>query len=85
MSDDRDDIPFEDLDFWAAEQKRRDFSAFLYEEEEAKREQVKPLEPCRVPTPNTVPVKPGNAAAARRAGCEDEHDNAMQARYGDGW
>jgi len=85
MNDERDDIPIEDRDFWAAEQKRRDFSAFLYEEEEAKRPPVKPLEPCRVPTPNTVPVRPGNAAAARRAGCEDEYDNAMQARYGDGW
>lgn len=41
------------------------------------------FEPCRVPTPCTVPVRPGYAAAARRAGCEDEYDNEMEARYGD--
>lgn len=85
MSNDRDDIWMEDRDFWAAEQRRRDYAAFLYEEEEAKRPAVKPLEPCRVPTPNAVPVQSGNAAAARRAGCEDEYDNAMQARFGDGY
>lgn len=45
-------------------------------------EQIVPVEPCRVPAENTVPVRPGYAAAARRAGCEDEHENAMQARYG---
>ena len=87
MNDEREDIPVEDRGFWAAEQKRRDFMAFLYEEEEAKRPPVKPLEPCRVPTRNTVPVQPGshNAAAASRAGCEDEWDNAMEARFGEGW
>lgn len=41
------------------------------------------FESCRIPTPCTVPVRPGYAAAARRAGCEDEYDNAMEARYGD--
>ncbi len=40
-------------------------------------------EPCRVPTPCTVPAVPGNAAEARRAGCEDEYDNQMEARYGE--
>jgi hypothetical protein len=45
-------------------------------------EQIVPVEPCRVPAENTVPVKPGYASAARRAGCEDEWSNAMQARYG---
>jgi len=45
-------------------------------------EQIVPVEPCRVPAENTVPVRPGYAAAARRAGCEDEWSNAMQARYG---
>lgn len=75
----------EDRNLWAAEQKRRDFLAFLYEEEEAKRPQPRPIEPCRVPAQNTVPVRPGYAGAAQRAGCEDEYDNAMQARYGEGW
>jgi hypothetical protein len=45
-------------------------------------EQIVPVEPCRVPAENTVPVKPGYASAARRARCEDEWSNAMQARYG---
>lgn len=43
------------------------------------------LEPCRVPKPCTVEVRPGNYKAAVRAGCEDEYDNQMQAKYGDGW
>jgi hypothetical protein len=45
------------------------------------------VEPCRINTPLATPAKPGshNAAAARKAGCEDEHDNAMRARYGEGW
>jgi len=40
-----------------------------------------------VPPPLTTPAKPGNyfAAAARKAGCEDAYDNAMEARYGKGW
>jgi hypothetical protein len=42
-------------------------------------------EPCRVPAPCTVPVVPGNAAAARRNGCEDAYDNDMEARYGEGF
>jgi hypothetical protein len=25
------------------------------------------------------------AAAARKNGCEDEYENAMEARYGKGW
>lgn len=48
-------------------------------------EHIVPVEPCRINAENTVPVKPGYAAAARRAGCEDEYDNAMQARFGDGY
>ncbi len=48
-------------------------------------EHIVPVEPCRVNAENTVPVRPGYAAAARRAGCEDEYDNAMQARFGDGY
>ena len=42
------------------------------------------FEPCRVTTPCSVPVVPGNAGAARKAGCEDEYDNEMEARYGEG-
>jgi hypothetical protein len=40
-------------------------------------------EPCRIPTPLSVPATPGNATAARREGCEDELENALRARYGD--
>ena len=45
------------------------------------------VEPCRPTQPLTTPARPGghNAAAARKAGCEDEYDNAIQSRYGDGW
>ena len=48
-------------------------------------DQFTPIEPCRVPPECTVPVRPGNHAAAARAGCEDEYENAMRARYGEGW
>lgn len=45
------------------------------------------VEPCRAPEPLSTPAKLGshNAAAARKAGCEDEYDNAIEARYGKGW
>jgi len=45
------------------------------------------VEPCRPVAPLTTPAQLGshNAGAARKAGCEDAYDNAMQARYGDGW
>lgn len=45
------------------------------------------IEPCAVPPPLTTPAKPGShfAAAARKEGCEDEYDNAMEAKYGKGW
>jgi len=42
-------------------------------------------EPCRIPTPLTVPATPGNAAAARREGCEDEWIDRMNNRYGGEW
>jgi hypothetical protein len=51
-------------------------------------EELEPVvEPCRPVEPLTTPAKPGshNAGAARKAGCDDEYDNAMQARYGEGW
>jgi len=55
--------------------------------EQAAQRKVVPVEPCAVPPPLTTPAKPGNyfAAAARKAGCEDAYDNAMEARYGKGW
>jgi hypothetical protein len=58
-----------------------------WEAEQAALPKVVPVEPCAVPPPLTTPAKPGNyfAAAARKAGCEDEYDNAMEARYGKGW
>ena len=45
------------------------------------------VEPCRPPEPLTTPTQLGshNAAAARKAGCEDEYDNAIEAKYGKGW
>ena len=54
------------------------------EQLQADAEQIVPVSP-RLPAENVVPVRPGYAGAARRAGCEDEWDNAMQARYGEGW
>ena len=37
--------------------------------------------------PCPVPVRPGSrwAAAAYRAGCEDEWIDRMESRYGEGW
>lgn len=49
--------------------------------------EVQAVNPTPPLPPNTAPVRPGshNAAAARRLGCEDEWDNAIEARYGEGW
>jgi len=69
--------PIKDADALAEHRKR--------EQQQIEAEVIVPVEPCRVPTPNTVPVRPGYAAAARRAGCEDEWENAMEARFGEGW
>ena len=69
--------PIKDADALAEHRKR--------EQQQIEAEVIVPVEPCRINAENTVPVRPGYAAAARRAGCEDEYDNAMQARYGDGW
>jgi hypothetical protein len=44
-----------------------------------------PFEPCRALKPSAVPAVPGNAGAARKAGCEDAYDNDMEARYGGGF
>jgi len=51
------------------------------------KEQPLVVEPCRPPEPLTTPARLGshNAAAARKAGCEDAYDNAIEARYGKGW
>lgn len=45
------------------------------------------IEPCRVPTPCTVPILPGSqhAAAATEEGSEDEYANRMKAKYGGEW
>ena len=45
------------------------------------------VEPCRTTEPLTTPAKLGshNAAAARKAGCEDEYDNVIEGRFGPGW
>ena len=45
------------------------------------------VEPCRPNPPLTTPAKLGShfAAAARKAGCEDEYDNAIEAKYGKGY
>jgi hypothetical protein len=45
------------------------------------------IEPCRAPEPLTTPAQLGshNAGAARKAGCSDEYDNAIEAKYGKGW
>jgi len=58
-----------------------------WEAEQAARRKVVPVDPCRVPEELTTPAELGShyAAAARRAGCEDEYDNAMEAKYGKGW
>jgi len=53
----------------------------------APKEERPVFEPCRTNPPLTTPAKPGNyfAQAAWKAGCEDEYENAMEARYGKGW
>lgn len=45
------------------------------------------VEPCRPNPPLTTPAKLGShfAQAAFKAGCEDEYDNAIEAKYGPGW
>jgi hypothetical protein len=50
-------------------------------------DETKPVEPCVAPSPLTTPAQLGShyAGRARAAGCEDEYDNAMEARYGKGW
>lgn len=46
---------------------------------------VVPLEPCRIPDELRTPATLGMAGRARAAGCEDAYDNALEARYGEGW
>lgn len=43
--------------------------------------EAKPAEPRPCP----VPVRPGYAQSAYRAGCEDEWIDRMQSRYGGEW
>jgi hypothetical protein len=56
-------------------------------DEQAKLPPIKPVEPCRPNPPLTTPAKPGNhfAQAAWKAGCDDEYQNAMDAKYGPGY
>jgi hypothetical protein len=59
------------------------------QQEEEDRLGLVPVEPCRIPPECRAPivVKPGshNAAAAHKAGREDEWIDAMQGRYGGEW
>jgi hypothetical protein len=79
--------------YWAkqAELRRiREANDILAEQqEEDDRLSLVPLEPCRIPPECRTPIvaKPGsqNAAAAHKAGCEDEYIDAMQGRYGGEW
>ena len=43
------------------------------------------LEPCRIPDELRTPATLGMAGRARAARCEDAYDNALEARYGEGW
>jgi hypothetical protein len=53
----------------------------------APKEEQPTVEPCRPNPPLTTPAKLGNhfAQAAWKAGCEDEYQNAIDAKYGPGW
>ena len=59
------------------------------QQEEEDRLNTFPVEPCRIPPECRTPIviKPGSqhAAAAYRAGREDEHIDAMNSRYGGEW
>jgi hypothetical protein len=46
---------------------------------------VPALEPCRIPDELRTPATLGLIGQARAAGCQDAYDNAMEARYGEGW
>ena len=46
---------------------------------------VVPLEPCAIPDELRTPATLGLAGRARATGCQDEYDNALEARYGEGW
>ena len=52
-------------------------------EEQREMDSWQTLEPCRIPTPLSVPATPVNAAAARREGCEDAFEDGLKQRYGD--
>ena len=43
------------------------------------------LEPCRIHDELRTPATLGIAGRARAEGCEDAYDNALEARYGEGW
>jgi hypothetical protein len=77
MSRDTDDMHFDRLE------READILVHLYYDDE----EMPIVEPCRVPTPCTVPIKPGSqhAQAAFKAGCDDEHSDRMRSRYGGEW
>lgn len=79
--------------YWAQQarlRRIRDANALLAEQqEEQDRLDLVPLEPCRIPPECRTPIviNPGNqhAAAAFKAGREDEYIDRMKGRYGGEW
>jgi hypothetical protein len=64
-------------------EREADILVHLYYEDE----EMPIVEPCRVPTPCTVPIKPGaqNASQAAKQGSDDEYSNRMAQLYGGEW
>ena len=77
MSRDTDDMHFDRLE------READILVHLYYEDE----EMPIVEPCRVPTPCTVPIKPGaqNTSQAAKQGSDDEYSNRMAQLYGGEW
>ena len=46
---------------------------------------VVPLEPCAIPDELRTLATLGLAGRARAEACEDQYDNALEARYGEGF
>ena len=59
------------------------------QQEEADRLATVPIEPCRIPPEcrSDIVIKPGHqhAAAAFKAGLEDEYSDRMRSKYGGEW
>jgi hypothetical protein len=64
-------------------EREADILVHLYYEDE----EMPIVEPCRVSTPCTVPIKPGaqNASHAAKQGSDDEYSNRMAQLYGGEW